>query len=340
MHVVVTGFDARATRPGPGHTRHSLAFLITQILEQHGHRVTQTTGWLDELEIAAIYDSADVILVGLASPLGLASTYAYPAMLVLNEYWEDPRLRLFCDDPDTGKVVHGATSSVKRFATQNPLFSNRTFRNRKFFEEAAEDRSTEMYAACERLCWPGDWPLTYFPVQTRWASPRTTQIGKSVYYARGLDPTNVLLDLLPPVQTVSQAHRSGAWLMEPLNDAKWARKVVTLGAKLPVSAKPSLQRLYAYPHATGVLESPALSTGVPGWWTPAATIAVATGTFFHTDIDPRTDPDLVRSPYYTPLPTLFESLAADAREPIVRAQANELVQSAPTTDQFVKEIVS
>ena len=142
MHVVVTGFDARAARPGPGHARHSLAFLITEILEHCGHKVTQTTDWLDELETAAIYEGADRILVGLASPLALTSTYAYSAMRVMNEYWEDPRLRLFVDDPDTGKIVHGATSALRREAKSDPLFANRSFHSRPFFGEARESRTT------------------------------------------------------------------------------------------------------------------------------------------------------------------------------------------------------
>jgi len=339
MHVVVTGFDARAARPGPGHARHSLGFLITQILEHFGHRVTQTTDWLDELETTAIYESADRILVGLASPLALTSTYAYPAMLVLSEYWEDSRLRLFVDDPDTGKIVHGAVSSVKRFASQDPLFTNRAFLNRRFFEEARDDRSTEMYAACERLSWPGDWPTTYFPTQRRWQSPRTNQIGKSGYYASGLDPTNVLLDLLPPARPVAQNKRSSAWLVEPLNAKKWASKTITHGAKLTVTVKPSIQRLYSYPNAAGVLESPPLGNGVPGWWTPAATIAVATRTYYHTSIDPQADPNLVSSAYYAPLPTLFEELSFDDRARVVEDQTIELIKNAPTTDQFVREIL-
>jgi hypothetical protein len=338
MHVVVTGFDARSARPGPGHTRHSLGFLITEVLEHFGHRVTQTTGWLDELETAAIYDSADRILVGLASPLALTSTYAYPAMRVLNEYWEDPRLRLFADDPDTGKIVHGATSALRREEKVDPLFANLTFRARPSFEEARESRS-EIYEACERLGWPGDWPTTYAPVQTRWANARTTQIGKTPYYARGLDPTNVLLDLLPPARTIGQDSRSTAWLMEPLNFSKWASKTVTHGAKLTVNVKPSIQRLYAYPNATGVLESPPLANGVSGWWTPAATIAAATGTFYSTSLDPQHNPDLVSSAYYTTLPTQFEEMSPEDRATVVLRQINELTASAPSTENFVKEIL-
>ena len=337
MHVVVTGFDARAARPTPGHARHSLGYLITAILEHWGHKVTQTTSWLGDWQTAADVDSADRILVGLGSPLALTSTYTYPAMYIMNEYWEDSRLRLFLDDPDTNKIVHGASSAIKRARETDPLFTNKAFRSRAWFDEASEDRHDEMYTACEKLLWPGDWPKTYAPVQSRWSSMRTTQIAGTPYYAHGLDPTNVLWEMLPPARRSPQAHRSSTWLVEPLRAPKWASKTATHGAKMAVNVKPSLQRLYTYPNAVGVLESPALISGVPGWWTPAATIAAATGTFFHTPIDPETDPSLTRSPYYT-LPTKFETFPLADREEVVQRQIAELFR-APTIDEFVKEIL-
>ena len=107
-----------------------------------------------------------------------------------------------------------------------------------------------------------------------------------------------------------------------------------------MNVKPSIQRLYAYPNATGVLESPALSNGVSGWWTPAAAIAAATGTFYSTSLDPQHNPDLVSSAYYTTLPTQFEGMSAEERATVVLRQINEeLTASAPSTENFVKEIL-
>ena len=53
---------------------------------------------------------------------------------------------------------------------------------------------------------------------------------------------------------------------------------------------------------------------MPGWWTPAATIAAATGTFFSTSLDPQANPNLVSSAYYAPLPTQFEEMSVEDRD--------------------------
>lgn len=339
MKIVVTGFDARSSRITPGASKFSMGYLIGEAFFQAGHDVDHVTCWASDLECLALLDEADAIYVGLASPLGLASTYTYTALSVLAECWNDSRLRLFIDDPDTKKVIHGAASAIRRQHTVDPLFQNKAFQLRPALE-AAQARSAALYDVCAWLTEPDIWPTTFVPVQRRWLDPRATQIAGTERHATGIDFTRVADEQLsfPGPQALNQETHGDGWVIEPYRAARWASHVRVSGYRTEPPRVSVQSRASLYRGARGVLESPALSSDASGWWTPYAMLAAHVGTFYATRFSSIHVPGIEHSAYYV-LPDVYETLSHDERRGIVLRQREELLAASPTATQVKQELL-
>jgi hypothetical protein len=334
MKIVVTGFDARSARITPGAAKFSMGFLIGETFFQTGHDADHSTTWTTE------WDDADRIYVGLASPLGLSSTYAYTALAVLDRYWDDPRLRLFIDDPDTRKIVHGAASAIRRKTARDPLFDSKAFRNRPGME-AARSQADVLYDVCARLTDPSGWPRTLVPVQCHWFDPRVTEIAGTGCRASGIDFTRVVEETLPfpGEDTVDQSTHGGGWVIEPYRAARWAEHIRVSRHRMEIPSRSSAQsRLSLYRGAFGVLESPPVLSDSSGWWTPYATLAAHAGTFYATKLSPAHVPGIQHSAYYV-LPDVFETLPTWERHLVVQRQREELQSTSPSLGQVQQDLL-
>jgi hypothetical protein len=99
------------------------------------------------------------------------------------------------------------------------------------------------------------------------------------------------------------------------------------------------QRQENYRHAVGVLESPPAGPSQSGWWTPAATIAMRTGTFYTTDFSRFVPAEGFQHSAYYLLPATYEDRLPHQQDVLVEAQADELMNSAPEIIDVFKELV-
>jgi hypothetical protein len=344
MKVVITGFDSRAASPATANNYMSMGALLSRTFQLRGHKVHQHGCWSFDGTCKDILDDADLILMGLSSPLALSSYYANGALSVLYTHWlRKGKMRMFVDDPDITKWKHGAVSTFRRWRENHDdaLMGNPAFLSRKHREGGVEKR-TQLYLATEMMAMMNDLPALgetpIFVPKNNWMTGAETPM----HYV-GIDFGEIAADWLtrehPHDHPARSDTRARAWYVEKNRADAWAKKVslrypVEIGTK-----KAASDRMSSYRHFYGVLESPQ-SAQVGGWWTPTAALAGHSGTPYFTDLGTSVHYDHVRSSPLYEIPSNVESMDTHEYARHARDQVAFLRSYADSPEDIIERIMN
>lgn len=339
MKAVITGFDSRSCRTAAGENRLSFGYLIGELLVDQGFSVHQHQCWPEDPECKEHLRTADLIFVGISSPLALTSHYAMSAMAIMSEFEGDARLRFFVDDPNIAKIRYGSASAVRRWEDEgkDPLFGNSLFYRRPHYEDA-KPRKEVFYDVCRQMA---DWSKaapTFAPVSQTFGDYGLSAQNLGII---PLDVTSIAhskvdgyFDTRPRSKSLPRKLQS--WYVEPwvVGGSKWAEGVQTARDKVSVQTngwKDKIENIVAH---YGVLESPK-SRDIAGWWSPAPVLAAVGRQFYATSTS---EARLIGSPdsaYYT-LPYVYEELKVSDQQSIIEAQRDELLALSPSIEMVSK----
>lgn len=224
--------------------------------------------------------SFDRVVVGVSSPMSLASNHAYGALSVIESAWRSDRLRLVVDAPEPFKVVSGLRSIVADpDRLTKPLFAGRTGYSALLSQSVRE----RVFGAVERLV-QDEWPTTLAPVLP-WSS--TTFLERHIPNVSGrvcaLNLDSIFLEKRgcrfasviddgfwvadePGTTYIRRLEPLLRWDVEPWRAGKWA------------TLEESAERLSK---ATGALLT-TFRAGEP-WWSPLLPLALSEGLPVVTD---------------------------------------------------------
>jgi hypothetical protein len=290
------------------------------------------------------------IYVGLASPAWIGSDRAYGAMLTINALWsskpdqQDPRLRLFIDDPNLRVLVNGISSLA---ASPSRFFTPANNKRRGW---SIVSRQPDLQARIARTLndlngWDVPWPTTYLPA-FRWAdsvalaTPLRTMQKASIIT---VDPSPAL-----PVGAICAAARTQKvrdsliptgdfWIAEGSPDNRWISEVVVSKPIVTIRPTTDAARVAYYRRAFGVLE-PILAGTTPGWWSSRMQLAAATYRYYATDWRLLRDQMPLSEPYIHSLPAGYEDLDSLSRDRLVAAQAVALKETTGTLEEMWKDL--
>lgn len=328
MKVLITGATANQTNPVMHQRCINYAGLMREAFESVGAQVV----WQRPDVSVQSYAEYDKVLVGLSSPLSLASNHMYGALTCVASLWGDPRLAFYIDAADPNNVTRGLESVV-----ENPdsLFKD-FFVKRKGYEDADRELIIEL---CNRL-WDNEWPTTLVP-ELPWVYDH--QIAEALPLLANDSVRMVNLDSLIFKRFSTHSDReypysNNMWNVEKRHDKKWLK---SLSLALPVVAldsnhradvmEPNLAKLQT---ATGFLHSPYRLDRT--WWTPYIAMALSQRTAVFTNW--RYSKKL--GDEWAVLPGTFETFSSSEQNAVALAQYEAYVASIPTAHGAAKTLTT
>lgn len=342
MKAVITGFDSRACREATGKKHLSFGYLIGELLVSQGFSVHQHECWPEDPSCREHLRTADLIFVGISSPLALTSHYALNAMAVLYKHADDERLRLFVDDPNVAKIGHGSASAARRWFDENkdPLFTdNRAFQRRPRYDEA-EKAKQQFYEVCQLMMSWKDIAPTFAPVSHTFGdyglSAQQAGVVPLDVTSAALSQVDNYFDIRPKSRAMPR--KTSSWYVDPwvVGGSKWAEGVTTTRDKVsyPVSGwKTKLETVVTH---YGVLESPK-SRDIAGWWSVVPVLSAVGRQFYATSLSEVRAFNHPESGYYV-LPYVYETLGVVDQQEVINSQIEELFNTSPSS-QIVSDVL-
>ena len=155
--ILITGMSASHASDKANLRSLSFAGVMKLVLEQQGHEVIQANpevSWnLQDLEE---YDS---VLVGLSPITSLSANHVYGALSVIDVLLDSPKLRLFIDAPEPGKI----TASLRAMVKTPDNLTKPFYSYRKGFSHASQPNMlNNLIEVIEHLL-TKPWPITLYP---------------------------------------------------------------------------------------------------------------------------------------------------------------------------------
>jgi hypothetical protein len=155
--ILITGMSASHASEKANSRSLSFAGVMKLVLEQQGHEVIQENpevSWnLNDLEQ---YDS---VLVGISPITSLSANHVYGALSVVDVLLDSPKLRLFIDAPEPGKITASLRAMVKTPDNlTKPFYSYR----RGFSHASQPNMLNNLIEVIEDLL-NKPWPITLYP---------------------------------------------------------------------------------------------------------------------------------------------------------------------------------
>jgi hypothetical protein len=155
--ILITGMSAPHSSPTANLRSLSFAGVIKLVLEQQGHEVEQLNpevSWnLNDLEQ---YDS---VLVGISPLTSLSANHVYGALSVIDVLLDSPKLRLFIDAPEPGKI----TASLRAMVKTPDNLTKPFYAYRKGFSYATQPNMLENLLDVVDHLLNKQWPTTLYP---------------------------------------------------------------------------------------------------------------------------------------------------------------------------------
>jgi hypothetical protein len=335
MKVLIVGSNARTGSARYAQRYMTFARLIQEAHLHAGHDV-EIRNWTPSL---LIEESWDRVYVGLATPAWIGSDRIYGSLAVIADMWgskpktQDPRLRLFIDDPDLRVLVNGISSMT---AQPEKLFTPINVKRQNYHYVTGDQRMRDRVsrALVDLNGWDTQWPITYIPAHG-WADMR--ELTKPLrpmqkISVRGVDPSALVPmdDLLVAADdaTVPSAlvPRGQFWVAEGPARDPWTTTVHVSSAVMSARTTNDATRIALYRDALGVLE-PQLSPSGSGWWSSRVQYAAAAETYYASDWR-KLHGYMPRSlPYTRVLPAAFEELPETDQQSLVMEQRESLAAS-------------
>ena len=155
--ILITGMSASHSSEKANLRSLSFAGVIKLVLEQQGHEVIQENpevSWnLNDLEQ---YDS---VLVGISPITSLSANNVYGALSVIDVMLDSPKLRLFIDAPEPGKI----TASLRAMIKTPDNLTKPFYSYRKGFSYASQPNMLNNLIEVIEGLLTKPWPITLYP---------------------------------------------------------------------------------------------------------------------------------------------------------------------------------
>lgn len=348
MRIQIIGSNARTGSSRYADSYLTMAGLMRDGLNAAGHSAEIADQWDDT--------GADVVFVGIASPLAVSSSRVFSALLAVARLWGDPRLRLFIDDPET-RVIRNAISSaaadpeklLSPYLQKRMLYDEMTERAGPWDEVVSalhllNDTEDEPYPVMHIPAYP--WGNEYELLRERsWHTVPVAKIDLTSFL-RKRDSVVALQETRKAkakVTTDGMTLVSDSYWLGESNNVSWASSVAQ-GVRNPVQLTGKrnkgyvLSQTYQAPGVIGVMEEQ-LSPYGGGWWTPSMGLAADAGIYYYhssSDVMRR-----LRDPYgyLLHLPGGYEDLSESARLDVIRYQQDSLAASTSQSAFVVERLL-
>jgi hypothetical protein len=304
MRVLVTGMTSRTAR-----FVRETAFpsLLARTITEMGHSVTM------HVEHSSA-DSYDAVIAGIASPLAPVATYLVPvAQTVIEAQQIGNFAGVVVDDPDAGKITHGASSALR-----DPSRLERTFYDKRpgmgAYKESKSLQATVMSFIEQMASW--SWDTVVWPGHA-WSSDHLQPRGD--FTSVPIDPTPTLMRLFQ-TRVAAEPHprtdRPGnTWLVDttyfPQTALDPSMQMTSYSLALGDGALSKIIGLYR--NAYGIIQT---NAAAPGWWTPAPSLAAAVNRIYIPD---PAEARVLGEPFLL-LPSTAEQLTMEDYELAVQSQ--------------------
>jgi hypothetical protein len=225
----------------------------------------------------------DLVFVGLSPLTSVAANHAYAALWVINEMRDSPKLRLFLDAPDPGKIAHSIHAMQESPAAMfKPFYSARPF----YAQARTPETAAKIHGAVNYLN-SYTWAETLYPIlpwgnQGKVASALPPHAVNSL---RAVNLDSLIFDRVHDVETFSSSDGSRFWVVDDVK-SRWAASVQ---ATMKTNVVPMKEHkgwadrdvLAQMSQGVGALIAPSKPTG--SWWTPRVAQSIGVGVPVVTD---------------------------------------------------------
>lgn len=155
--ILITGMSASHASQKANLRSLSFAGVIRRVLEQQGHEVIQENpevSWnIKDLE------EYDAVLVGISPITSLSANHVYGALSVMDVLLDSPKLHLFIDAPEPGKI----TSSLRAMIKTPENLTKPFYSYRKGFSHASQPNMLNNLIEVIEDLLTKPWPVTLYP---------------------------------------------------------------------------------------------------------------------------------------------------------------------------------
>lgn len=281
MKTLITGMTA--PQASKKYAEHSVSFagLLSSTLSTklHSSEICAPSFGMtkDALE------SYDLVFVGLSSFTSVAANHAYAALWVINELRDSPKLRLFLDAPDPGKIAHSIRAMQDSPAAMfKPFYSNRPF----YGQARLPDTAAKIHEGVSYLD-SYTWPETLYPILP-WGNQgkiANTLPAHAVSSLRAVNLDSLVFDRVHSLDTAPTSDEGRFWVVDDTR-SQWAASVEATMKSMVIPMKEhrgwtDTEVLARMSQAVGSLIAPSKQTG--SWWTPRVAQSLAANVPVVTD---------------------------------------------------------
>jgi hypothetical protein len=141
----------------------SFTGAIVNILENLGHHVEWGSPSVSVSK--KDFDNYDIIIIGVAPPMSIASNNAFSALNMVDLLWDDERLRLLVDSPSPESILANLRA-VDRESFR--MFANFYAQRKQYAEVMSNPKVQEKIISATRKLFAKTWPTTLYPT-TPWS---------------------------------------------------------------------------------------------------------------------------------------------------------------------------
>ena len=217
--ILITGMSASHASGKTNARSLSFAGVMKLVLEQQGHEVTQENpevSWnLKDLEQ---YDS---VLVGLSPITSLSANHVYGALSVIDVLLDSPKLRLFIDAPEPGKI----TASLRAMVKTPDNLTKPFYSYRKGFSHVSQPNMLNNLIEVIESLLTKPWPITLYP-----SLPWTDEVAHVANFLpegahKSLKAVNLDAYLIS-TQDMIEVERRDKWVVENYS-TKWIKSTAS-----------------------------------------------------------------------------------------------------------------
>lgn len=318
--ILITGMSASHASKSTNLRSLSFAGVIKLVLEQQGHEVIQENpevSWnLKDLEQ---YDS---VLVGLSPITSLSANHVYGALSVIDVLLDSPKLRLFIDAPEPGKI----TASLRAMVKTPDNLTKPFYSYRKGFSHASQPNMLNNLIEVIESLLTEPWPITLYP-----SLPWTDEIAHVANFlpegaSKSLKAVN-LDSYLISTQELIETERRDKWVVENYS-TKWIKSTASTlsNPTVPMKWNKSWSDAQVYSQISAGIGAliPPYSSGT--WWSYRYIQCMNASTPIATDW--KESQFLGQS--WTHLASSIESMSPEDRATLATQQRNAYLEKVPT----------
>lgn len=328
--VLMTGMSApQASSATNARTRGFAGVLNTTMTDLLGFDVEWA--YPDIRWTRADLDAYDHVLVGISPITSVSANYSYGALSIIEILYDSPKLTLFIDAPEPGKI----TGSLRAIRRTPENLTKSFYSGRKQYAEASAPETTARLLACVDRLLDDTWPTTIYP-SLPWKGSEFTR-----HMPDGLDgslyPVN--LDMFEvSTEDTPIPHRQTNWAIDSFK-TPWSTATVQTLAN-PVSPMtwahvwPDRKVVGQLEESIGALISPSTVYGT--WWTYRYVQALTAGTPVATEWREAG----AIGPSWEVLPAVIEAMEPRERHELARVQRTEYLKSLTSPQTALRDLTN